>query len=189
VRPSGRRTQARILFLSEVCPQLPFPFAVKQRFILPWRLSLLECSLPLGLPSCRLAFRLPEVLGPFNGICASASPVWGGVSASTPVPLSGFLNLSAVSAGRSCVALFHATTVPGILPSELFPHKDRAPLSRPLAPLQLSTGVLSSTLSCARSPPVSPTSTLSRGCLDPPATMDSVSPSRGSVPPRPGGHG
>jgi len=39
------------------------------------------------------------------------------------------------------VALFHATTVPGILPSELFPHKDRVPLSRSLAPLQLSTGL------------------------------------------------
>jgi hypothetical protein len=51
-------------------------------------------------------------------------------------PLSGFL------AHPSFVALFRATTVPGILPSELFPHEDRAPLSRPLAPLQLSTGVL-----------------------------------------------
>jgi len=75
-------------------------------------------------------------------------------------PLSGFL------AGQSCVALFHATTVPGILPSELFPHKDRAPLSRSLAPLQLSTAVLK----CAGlrlSSLVSPTSTLSRSCLDP----------------------
>jgi hypothetical protein len=51
-------------------------------------------------------------------------------------PLSGFL------AGPSSVALFHATTVPGILPSEHFPHKDRGPLSRPPAPLQLSTSVL-----------------------------------------------
>ena len=40
------------------------------------------------------------------------------------------------------MALFRATTVPGILPSELFPHKDRVPLSRSLAPLQLSTDVL-----------------------------------------------
>jgi hypothetical protein len=37
--------------------------------------------------------------------------------------------------------LFHAATVPGILPSELSPRKNRVPLSRPLAPLQLSTGV------------------------------------------------
>jgi hypothetical protein len=76
-------------------------------------------------------------------------------------PLSGFL------AGRSCVALFHATTVPGILPSELFPHKDRVPLSRSLAPLQLSTGVLKCAVLCL-SPLVSPTSTLSRSCLVPP---------------------
>jgi hypothetical protein len=38
--------------------------------------------------------------------------------------------------------LFHATTVPGILPSEPSPRRNRAPLSRPLAPLQLSTAVL-----------------------------------------------
>jgi len=51
-------------------------------------------------------------------------------------PLSGF------PAHPSFVALFRATTVPGILPSELFPREDRLPLSRPLAPLQLSTDVL-----------------------------------------------
>jgi hypothetical protein len=111
------------------------------------------------------------------------------LSVSTPVPLSGFLNLSADLAGRSCVALFHATTVPGVLPSELFPHEDRAPLSRPLAPLQLSTGVLSSTLSCSRSPLVSPTSALARSCLDSPVTMDFVSPGRGLVSRCPGVHG
>lgn len=37
--------------------------------------------------------------------------------------------------------MFHAATVPGIPPSELSPRKNRVPLSRPLAPLQLSTGV------------------------------------------------
>jgi hypothetical protein len=51
-------------------------------------------------------------------------------------PLSGFL------ASQSFAALFHAATVPGIPPSELSPHERRAPLSRPLAPLQLSTRVL-----------------------------------------------
>jgi hypothetical protein len=39
------------------------------------------------------------------------------------------------------VALFRATTVPGILPSESSPHRNRAPLSGPPAPLRLSTGV------------------------------------------------
>jgi len=41
-------------------------------------------------------------------------------------PLSGFL------ACPSFAALFRAATVPGILPLELSPRKDRAPLSRPL---------------------------------------------------------
>jgi hypothetical protein len=64
-----------------------------------------------------------------------------GVTPAT-VPLSGFLNLSAVSQQASrFVALFHATTVPGILPSEFSPRRDHVPLSRPLAPLQLSTRV------------------------------------------------
>jgi hypothetical protein len=40
-------------------------------------------------------------------------------------PLSGFL------ADPSFAALFRAATIPGILPSECFPRKDRAPLSRP----------------------------------------------------------
>jgi hypothetical protein len=51
-------------------------------------------------------------------------------------PLSGF------QANPSFAALFHAATVPGIPPSESSPRRSRAPLSRPLAPLQLSTDVL-----------------------------------------------
>jgi hypothetical protein len=80
-------------------------------------------------------------------------------------PLSGFL------AHPGFVALFRATAVPGILPSELFPHGDRAPLSRPLASLQLSTGV-QLRAGPGRSPLVSPTSTLARGCPVPRTTMD-----------------
>jgi hypothetical protein len=41
-------------------------------------------------------------------------------------PPSGFL------ADPSFAALFHAATVPGVLPSESSPHRNRAPLSRPL---------------------------------------------------------
>jgi hypothetical protein len=40
------------------------------------------------------------------------------------------------------VALFRATTVPGILPSELFPHRDRAPLSRPSFEVACSPAVV-----------------------------------------------
>jgi hypothetical protein len=50
-------------------------------------------------------------------------------------PLSGF------QANTSSTALFHAATVPGFLPSECFPHENRAPFSGPHAPLQLSTDV------------------------------------------------
>jgi len=45
------------------------------------------------------------------------------------------------------------------LPSELSPHEDRGPLSRPLAPLQLST-ILQNALPATLSPEVSPTPTL-----------------------------
>jgi len=50
-------------------------------------------------------------------------------------PLSGFL------ANPSFAALFHAATVPGVPPSESSPHRNRAPLSRPLTPLRSSTNV------------------------------------------------
>jgi len=58
----------------------------------------------------------------------------------------------------------------GLPPSELSPHRDRAPLSRPPAPLRLSTKVRD-VASCALSPTVSPTHTVARACLVPPLTM------------------
>ena len=76
-------------------------------------------------------------------------------------PLSGFL------AVPSFAAVFRAATVPGILPSELSPHRDRVPLSRSLC----SPAVIHqhATVHClsALSPPVSSTPTLSRSCLTP----------------------
>jgi hypothetical protein len=51
-------------------------------------------------------------------------------------PLSGFL------APPCSAALSHAAAVPGILPSEPSPRRNRAPLSRPLAPSWSSTRVL-----------------------------------------------
>ena len=98
-------------------------------------------SLPPDRPTCRpvstsLEFR--SLQRPLE-----LAPSRGGLSTTAPVPLPGFLNLSAASAsaGPSPVALFHATTVPRIRPSELSPRRNRAPLSRPLATLQLSTRV------------------------------------------------
>ena len=91
-------------------------------------------------------------------------------------PLSGFL------AHPSCVALFRATTVPGIPPFRGFPSQEIAGPSRgSLAPLQSSTRVRSRT-TFARSPLVSPTSTRWRGCLVPPEAMSSLS-ARRSEPP------
>jgi len=49
---------------------------------------------------------------------------------------------SGFQANPSFAALFRAATVPGILPSECSPRRSRAPLSGPLASLQLSTDVL-----------------------------------------------
>jgi hypothetical protein len=94
------------------------------------------CSrFPSALPTCRPAFRLPQVSGPFNGN-TQASPMWSEEFSLAPVPLSGFLNPSAVSwqprASRPC---FVPQPVPGILPLERSPRKDRAPLSRPLGSL------------------------------------------------------
>jgi len=75
-------------------------------------------------------------------------------------PLSGFLATS------SFAALFRAATVPGILPSELSPRRDRLPLSRPpcsLAVIHRRAEVHRP----VRSPPVSSTPTPSRSCLNP----------------------
>jgi len=92
-----------------------------------------------------------------------------------PGPLSGFLNPSAVSrqaqASRPC---FVPQPFLGFSPSEGSPRENRAPLSGPHAPLWLSTGELDALLE-SLSPRVSPTPTLSRSCLDPHATMASLS--------------
>jgi hypothetical protein len=143
-----------------------------------------ECLLPFGLPSCRLAIDFPRFVVP-SAACLERAPYELachdrlGSALRLSQPLSGFL------AGSRFVALFHATAVPGILPSELFPHEDHVPLSRPLAPLQLSTSV-PNRAAHRRSLRVSPTSTLSRGCLDPLEAMDFLFPRRGLVPGRPG---
>lgn len=68
-------------------------------------------------------------------------------------PLSGFL------ATPSFAALFRAAASSWDLPLERSPRKDRAPLSRPLAPLPSSTDVPNRTAR-ALSPPVSPTPAL-----------------------------
>jgi hypothetical protein len=82
--------------------------------------------------------------------------------------------------------LFRAATVPGLLPSELSPHRDRVPLSRPLTPLRSSTDVpdLSATQPCHHRFPRRPR--FRRSCLVPPSAMGSLSTSRGPFPGCPG---
>jgi hypothetical protein len=109
-----------------------------------------------------------------------------GCSIPAPVPLSGFLNLSAVSASSGSTALFRAATVPGLLPSEPSPHGDRVPLSRPLAPLRSSTDVLdcSSPQPCYHRFPRRPR--FRRSCQIPPTAMGSLSTNRDPLPGCPG---
>jgi hypothetical protein len=103
------------------------------------------------------------------------------VSRLDSVPLSGFGQpLSGFLAGPSFVALFHATAVPEVLPSESSPHRNRAPLSRPPAPSRFATSFLDAT-SRALSPPVSSTPALTRGGLIPPTTMGSLSARRDAL--------
>jgi hypothetical protein len=109
-------------------PRTPVPSASRQKFILPWSKSLPEFlttswppSLSVGPTSLR--FLVPPTtslgLAPFE----VARRFHLGSARRLSQPLSGFL------ARPSFVALFRATAVPGILPSEVSPHR------RSLAPL------------------------------------------------------
>jgi len=91
-------------------------------------------------------------------------------------PLSGFL------ASSSFAALFHAATVRGVLPSESSPHRDRVPLSRPLAPLWLSTSVQRRTHPSFVTARFTDVHVRRRSCLDPLAAMSSLSTRRGALP-------
>jgi hypothetical protein len=143
-----------------------------------------ECLTPSWLPDPSAGLDFPGVPGPFNGIPAT-SPIMRRVSPRLGSALRFSQPLSGFPATRSFVALFHATAVPGILPSEPFPRKERAPLSRPLLPCSYP-------LPCGNAPPeilslkVSPTPTPSRSCLAPPPTMESLSTNKRSLPGLPG---
>jgi len=81
---------------------------------------------PVGRIRPPLRFACPTTASSGQPLCGT------GCSIPAPVPLSGFLNLSAASASSSSTALFRAATVPGLLPSEPSPHGDRVPLPRSL---------------------------------------------------------
>jgi len=108
-------------------------------------------------PACRPELTVP--LGsstPFNGI-PQLAPCDAGCPFPAPVPLSGFLNLSAVSwqarVPRPC---FMPQPFLGCLPSELSPRWNRGRLSTPPAPLRSSTA-LPARPHASRSPALSPT--------------------------------
>jgi len=154
-------------------PEVTVPFRLATEVhpsleLIPFRVSRhLLATRPVG----RVDF--PELLGPFDDIlglapCEAARHSRLGSALRLSQPLSGFL------AGPSFVALFRATTVPGIPPFRGFPSQEIARPSRgSLAPLQLSTHVRGR-VSFDRSPAVSSTPTRSRGCLVPPTAMSSL---------------
>jgi hypothetical protein len=113
-------------------------------------LKSLATSRPSG-PSAESAFpgvSSPSTTSPGQAPCGARYQSRPGSALRLSQPLSGFL------ANPSTAALFHAATVPGVLPSESSPHRNRAPLSGPHAPLRLSTSVPDAA-SWTLSPPVS----------------------------------
>ena len=167
------RSVLGFLSLSELFPRPPVPSASRQKFILPWSGSPTEsltASWPSGLStgSTSLRFLVPSTISPELAPFEVARQLHLGSAPRLSQPLSGFL------AGSGFAALFHAATVLGIPPFRVFPSQEIAYPSRGrLTSMQLSTDVLKR---AARflSPPVSPTSTLSRGRLVPHTAMSSL---------------
>jgi hypothetical protein len=149
-----------------------------------WSQSLLECftscrlsgspagptSMTSSVPTTATPGQAPRWSGPFQARSGSARRF--------SQPLSGLRT-------PKLAALFRAAAVPGTSPSECSPRRNRAPLSGPHAPWQLSTDAPNAPRA-ALSPLVSPTSTLSRSSLVPPAAMSSLSTRRSTLPGHPG---
>jgi hypothetical protein len=137
---------------------------LRQRIILPALCPFRVLSPPVSAirrvrrTSTPLKFLVPPTVSLAQAPYAVGRQTHPGSARRFSQPLSGF------QANTSFAVLFRTATVPGILPSECSPRENRAPLSRPLAPLQLSTSVLNRTAqdlitagfpdsrTCARSP-------------------------------------
>jgi hypothetical protein len=143
--------------------------------MLPCSMALTESlRFLLSLPTCRPAYDFPRLSCPFNGI-PLVSPIMKravhsrlGSALRLSQPLSGFLATPGLRGLVSC------RNRSWDLPPECSPRKDRRASRRRLAPLPLSTR-LPWRAALVLSPLVSPTPTLSRSCLVPPATMSSLS--------------
>jgi len=155
-------------------PQPPVPKALRPWFILPCSLALTESlssppsRQPVGRHSTSSSSRSPQrrqSRQPFRG--ASCSRL-------TPVPLTGFPNLSADSADVFFAALFRAATVPGI-------SLQRVPLARSAHPSRghCSLAVIHPPAELHRrrliTDPFTDTHALWRSSLDPGPTMSFLS--------------
>jgi len=158
--------------LSVTFPNYRSPISLRKRFILVCDSALLEFLTCLWPPDLSIGPAPPEFCSPQRN--PLNEPHMGGTS--TPPgstlrlsqPHSGFL------ASPSFVALFRATTVPRILPSEISPRfESRTPLEAALLPCGYPPACRT-VIFRALSPPVSTTPALTRRSLLPPSTMSSL---------------
>jgi hypothetical protein len=180
---------------SAVRPRIPFPVRAFPRITGPFRLATevhppmewIPCRAPHYLLAVRPVGRTDslEIPRPFDGT-PWASPAWT-ARHSRPVPFSGFETLrprplNGFLASPKFAALFQTAPSLGFLPSGSSPHR------RSLVPLGVAwlpcgyPPVRGGARLESLSPPVSPTSTLSRSCLVPPPAMSSLSARRGTLP-------
>ena len=138
-------------------------------------------------PTCRRVrrrptssgFRTPTTVSPGLAPCEAVCHLRFGSALRLSQPLSGFL------ANPSSAALFRAATVPGTLPSERSPRRDRLPLSGQLG----FPAVIHRRAETHASTPYRPwfhRRPRERVRLDSPTTMGSLSPSRSPSPGHPG---
>ena len=150
------------------------PAPRRHRFMPPWTQSPPEYLVLSKPPDWSAGFRLPQVPMPLNGILArapcgaSCSKLRPGSALRLSQPLSGLL------ASTSSTALFHAATVPELLPSERSPHENRARLPAPHAPSQLSTSVQRCTACGLITTSFTDAHASRRGSLDPLAAIGSL---------------
>jgi hypothetical protein len=139
----GLRTRPRILALSGVFLDSPSPASCDVGSFHPGS-DPLQSPSPSSRPSGPSAGSVsPEVSLPFNGILERAPR---GTGRPTPPRFRSqvFSTSQRFQPARVPRPCFMPQPFLGFLPSEPSPHRDRVPLSRPLAPLQSSTDVLDS---------------------------------------------
>jgi len=163
-------------------PKPPVTLTLRRRLIPSWRQSLTEFVSSSRLPDLvgpdltSVGFYAPSTASLELAPCEVGCYLHLGSTLRLSQPLSGFLACS------SFTALFRAATVRGVLLSEVSPHKNRAPLSRPLAPLRSFTGVPRRTRSRFITASFTNSYTRGRGCLDSLTTMRSIFTCRGALP-------